>query len=202
MTVQAALLLLADSRLLFQPDALPQVRRQLAGRTLQAAYIGAANGHQPEFYELACAGLEALLGGPVPCAFVRSAGDIPAAPVNLLLLAGGSVSAGWAFLQQPEMEAWVRDVLHDPQAVVIGISAGAIHLARGCDPALPVPQARIFLDGLPHFIAVHEEHQGWPSRQVWQAGGAAGEFIPLPLGGGLWYCQGERRPVGAADLSA
>lgn len=192
MSVQAALLLLADSQLLFRPQQLPQVAQQFAGRSVQAAYVGAANGHQREFFELACAALQTLFGQPVPCAFVRTSEEIPAQPVNLLLLAGGNVSLGWEFLRQPALRAWVSGVLENPAALVIGVSAGAIHLGRGCDPDSGHPVAQAYLDAFPHFIAVHEEQQGWPSRQVWQAGGAQGEYVPIALGGGLWV-QGERR---------
>lgn len=192
MSVQAALLLLADSQLLFRPQQLPQVAQQFAGRSVQAAYVGAANGNQREFFELACAALETQFGRPVSCAFIRTAGDIPAQPVNLLILAGGSVSLGWEFLQLPVIRQWLDAVLTDPHALVIGVSAGAIHLARGCDPEQPGPVAQSYLDAFPHFIAVHEEQQGWPSRQVWLAGGAQGEYVPIALGGGLWV-QGERR---------
>ena len=197
MNARAALLLLADSQLLFRPERLPQVAKHFAGRVVQAAYVGASNGNQPAFYELACAALETLLGQPVPCTFVRTAGDLPEQPVNLLVLAGGSVSLGWAFLQQPALRSWLDGILNDPQALAIGVSAGAIHLARGCDPEQcdpeqPGPLAQSYLDAFPHFIAVHEEQQHWPSRQVWQAGGCAGEFVAIPLGGGLW-CQGETR---------
>lgn len=192
MSAQAALLLLADSQLLFRPERLPQVAQHFAGRTVQAAYVGAANGDQREFLELACAALETQFARPVPCAFVRAAEQIPPQPVNLLLLGGGSVSLGWEFLRQPALRAWVSGVLENPDALVIGVSAGAIHLGRGCDPESPHPVAQAYLDAFPHFIAVHEEQQGWPSRQVWLVGGTQGEFVPIALGGGLWV-QGEHR---------
>ena len=199
MSAQAALLLLADSQLLFRPQRLPQLARHFVGDMPNAAYIGASNGHQPEFHQLACAALETLFGQPLPCAFIRSAADIPAQPVNLLILAGGSVQWGWEFLLQPPILAWVNRILQDSSAVVIGVSAGAIHLARGCDPEQPQPVAQTYLDCFPHFIAVHEEQQGWPSRHIWQAGGCAGEFIPIPLGGGLWIQGRERVPVGSSS---
>lgn len=200
MNAQAALLLLADSQLLFRPDKVPQAAQHFSGRNLRVAYIGAANDHQREFFDLACAALQTLFGQPVPCDFVRAAEDIPAQPVNLLMLAGGNVSRGWEFLQQPAVRAWVSGVLESPAALVIGVSAGAIHLARGCDPELPQPVAQMYLNAFPHFIAVHEEQQGWPSRQVWQNGGGQGDFVPIALGGGLWI-QGEDR-IALGKLSA
>lgn len=196
MSTQAALLLLADSQLLFRPQALSPLIQHFAGRSPRAAYVGAANGHQPEFYELACAALEALFGRPVPCAFVRGAMDISRQPVDLLILAGGSVSRGWEFLQQPDVQLWVNNILAQEPAAAIGVSAGAIHLGRGCDPEQPSPVAQSYLDAFPHFIAVHEEQQAWPSRAVWRADGSAGEFIPIPFGGGLWVQNGKRTTLG------
>lgn len=190
------MLLLADSQLLFRPDRLPQVAGFFAGRPLQAAYVGAANGHQPEFFQLACAALETLFGQNVPCVFVRDGADIPPQPVNLLILAGGRVDKGWEFLCRPDIRPWLDSLLGNPQALLVGVSAGAIHLARGCDPERQAPQARSYIDAFPHFVAVHEEGQGWPSRQVWQAGGESGAFVAIPLGGGLWCQDGKGVPVG------
>lgn len=200
MKARAALLLLADSQLLFRPEQVTQPMPHFDRRTVQAAYVGAANGHQQGFFELACAGLDALFGQSVPCAFVRGVEQIPARPVNLLILAGGNVSLGWAFLRHPAVRTWVSGVLENPAALVIGVSAGAIHLARGCDPELPNPVAQVYLDAFPHFVAVHEERQGWPSRQVWRQAGGQGEFVPIPMGGGLWV-QGEDR-IGIGNASA
>lgn len=196
MTVRAALLLLADSQLLFRPSAVPQAARHLAGRPLQAAYVGAANGHQVEFFELACAGLNSLLGREVPCRPVMSADDAIGPPPSVVILAGGSVSAGWDFIHQPVVRHWLQRIGDNPNALVVGVSAGAIHLGRGCDPEQMNPLAQPYLEWLPHFVAVHEEQQGWPSRQVWQAGGQRGDFLAIPFGGGLWVQDDRITPVG------
>lgn len=195
MTDTSALLLLADSQLLFRPQLSPQVQQFFAARppgvVLRAAYIGASNGHQAEFFQLACAGLEALLARPLTCEFIRTEHDIPALPVDLVLLAGGSVSTGWEFLQRPALRQWLEQCRLRPGTLIIGVSAGAIQLARGCDPEQPAPQGQTFLDWLPLFIAVHEEAQGWPSRQIWQRDAPQLDFAGIPFGGGLW-CEGER----------
>lgn len=195
-TVRATLLLLADSQLLFRPSAVPQAARHLAGHSPQAAYVGAANGNQAEFFELACAGLAALLGREVPCRHIKSAADVAGPMPSVVILAGGSVSMGWDFLRQPPVRHWLQRIGDDPDALVIGVSAGAIHLGRGCDPEQTNPLAQPYLDWLPHFVAVHEEQQGWPSRQVWQAGGQQGDFLGIPFGGGLWVQGDQITPVG------
>lgn len=191
MSVRAALLLLADSQLLFRPSAVPQAARHLAGRPLQAAYVGAANGNQVEFFELACAGLASLLGCEVPCRHIITADDVSGPLPSVVILAGGSVSAGWDFIHQPVVRHWLQRIGDNPNALVVGVSAGAIHLGRGCDPEQMNPRAQPYLDWLPCFVTVHEEQQGWPSRQVWQAGGQQGDFLGIPFGGGLWM-QGDR----------
>ena len=198
MSGEAALLLLADSQLLFRPEQLPWIAEHFAGRYPRAAYIGAANGNRPAYFDLACAGLDALVGQSVPAIFIRDESDLPAFPVDILILAGGSVVAGWQFLQREPVKAWLETMRTQPGGLVIGVSAGAIHMARGCDPESPVPSAQAYLDWFPHFIAVHEEDRGWPSQQVWQNGGNAGEFFGIPLGGGLWVVRRQSTPVGSA----
>ena len=193
---RAALLLLADSQLLFRPASLPMVREHFGQRVVRAAYVGASNEHQPEFYQLACAALESLLGRVIPCTFIRSPADIDESLPDLLILAGGNVSLGWAFLQQPAVATWLARIQQNPAALVIGVSAGAIQLARGCDPDRDNPVAQSFLDWFPHFVAVHEEQQQWPSRKVWQAGGQQGDFVALPFGGGLWIKGNHYQSVG------
>ena len=95
-----ALLLLADSQLLFRGDAAPQLQQWISARFprgLEAAYLGAANGDDPVFFELACAGINRLLRRPsqrpCPTHWVRDPNALPP-PCALVLLAGGSVAQG------------------------------------------------------------------------------------------------------------
>ncbi len=195
----AALLLLADSQLLFRPEQLPQLVQRFASRpagSVTAAYIGAANGHQPEFFALACSALETLLGTAVPCHCIRSVQDLPPQPVEVLVLAGGSVQAGWEFLRQPAVHDWLQRCHAQTGAVIIGVSAGAIHLASGYDPEMSPPQPQTCLGWAPLFVAAHEERDGWPSQRIWQAGDLALDFCGLLLGGGVWIEQGVQLPVG------
>lgn len=205
MTDSAALLLLADSQLLFRPDQLPQLVQRFAGRNsgneITTAYIGAANGNQPEFFELACSALETLFGKTLPCHFIRTAQDLLPQPVDVLILAGGSVRAGWEFLQQPRIKHWLEACYRQADAVIIGVSAGAIHLGGGCDPEMPLPQAQTCLGWAPVFVAAHEEKAGWPSQAIWQAGDVAVDFCGLPLGGGCWIERGRTMPVGKGVVS-
>ncbi|HVK99562.1 MAG TPA: hypothetical protein VM553_07120 [Dongiaceae bacterium] len=208
----SALLLLADSQLLFRPAQLPQLLQRARPRS--AAYIGAANGHQPEFFELAQAALATLYGTlygqPVPCHFIRNQHELPAQPSDLVIMAGGSVTAGWEFLQQPWLQRWLNACRAEADAVFIGVSAGAIHLASGCDPERPSPRAQTYLGWAPLFIAAHEETQQWPSRQCWQTARQAPDstgqdftrlaFAGLPMGAGLWWEAGIGQSMGKPGL--
>lgn len=201
------LLLLADSQLLFRPDQLPQLLRHCSGqerstaKPLSAAYIGAANGNRPEFYDLARSALATLFGQPVPCHFIQSESDIPPGPCALVILAGGRVETGWAFLQQQPVRDWLETCRSEADAVFIGVSAGAIHLASGCDPEQPSPRAQTYLGWAPLFVAVHEEGENWPTARIWreakslQASGIL-TFAGVPMGGGLWLDDGGCEPVG------
>ena len=228
----SALLLLADSQLLFRPEQLPQLLRycnrrvsngaghaveksaaeeafrvqgSATNKPLSAAYIGAANNNQPEFFDFARSALATLFGRPVPCHFIRSESDIPPAPCSLVILAGGSVETGWAFLQRPAVRDWLEACRTDAGAVFIGVSAGAIHLASGCDPEQPSPRAQTCLGWAPLFVAVHEEGENWPSLQVWRDAAATPDFsgmpfVGLPMGGGLWVENDAQEVVGKSAL--
>jgi cyanophycinase len=207
----SALLLLADSQLLFRPDQLPQLLRHCTGQErstsqpLSAAYIGAANGNRPEFFDLACSALATLFGQPVPCHFIQSESDIPPKPCALVILAGGSVETGWAFLQQQPVRDWLEACRSEADAVFIGVSAGAIHLASGCDPEQPSPCAQTYLGWAPLFVAVHEEGENWPTLQVWREAASSQAFssLPfagLPMGGGLWVENDNGKTVGKPGL--
>lgn len=176
-----ALLLLADSQLLFREDKAPELHRRVKTRfphTMDAAYIGAANGDDPTFYELACEGIRHLLGRDGTVRWVRPGAELPL-PCPLVILAGGNVSVGWDRLKEQRMRDWLRRCRDLSNSLMVGVSAGAIHMARGKDPEQAHSVHQHFLNWLPFNVAVHEEREGWPSLE-----GVAG--IGIPLGGGVW----------------
>ena len=83
---------------------------------------------------------------------------------------------------EKQVRGWLQRCHELPCSLMIGVSAGAIHLANGIDPDRPELGCQPFLNWFPHCIAVHEEHQGWPSL-VKQRG------LGIPLGGGVWVEQ-------------
>ncbi|MAR90007.1 MAG: hypothetical protein SV765_10950 [Pseudomonadota bacterium] len=180
------LLLLADSQLLLRGDSASALRqcvrrwcRRAGSSAYSAAYFGQANGNDPAFAELAQAGLAGLLDAPVQVHWVRDEQQLPAEPCALVLLAGGDVAAGWQFLGRPRVRHWLTRCHARADSLMIGISAGAIHLGRGVNPGRPELGCQTYLGWLPEPVAVHEEEAGWPSLRP--AGGLA-----IVLGGGVW----------------
>ncbi|RLT96189.1 MULTISPECIES: hypothetical protein [unclassified Ketobacter] len=188
--MSSAMLLLADSQLLFRTGSAPellQTVRQRFTTGVDAAYIGAANGNDRAFYQLACAGLDALTGHHNNTRLVAEVSDLPPSPSPLVMLAGGSVARGWAFLSEPRVRHWLHCCHRLTGSLIIGVSAGAIHLANGLDPEQPDRGRQTFLNWLPYDIAVHEEQQHWPSLTGFPA-------LGIPFGGGIWVETGSGQP--------
>ena len=192
--------LLADSQLLFggkKGEALSQwVMEKVAVRRVddalgifepskKAVYIGAANGNAIEFYQMAtdiCRqwGIDSVVHAENAQQLV----DLNVEGIAVVILAGGDVALGWAFLSQPSVRGWLN---HYTQAngLIIGISAGAIHLASTYSKE---HDSRVcFLEYCPVNIAAHEELEEWPTIRLWQQSvdDAQPLFIGLPLGGGM-----------------
>jgi len=177
-----ALLLLADSQLLFRAASAPALHSRIRNRfdaPVEAAYIGAANGNDPSFYDFACQAIDTLLGRKCNTRFICHEKELPLEPSPLVVLAGGSVSQGWDFIGTPAVVEWLQRCRSLPGGLIIGVSAGAIHMARGIDPEQPASGARHYLNWLPMDVAVHEEYQGWPSLLNKPA-------LGIPMGGGVW----------------
>ena len=158
--MSSACLLLADSRILVTPQKAVRINQRLRNRftkPVKAAYVGAANADDPAFYELARQSLDDLFSVPCKTLHVKNSANLP--EVDVVLLAGGNVSLGWQWLQQTEVLHWLQRCRAQPNSLFIGVSAGAIHLARGCDPEQTQPFIRPYLDWLPMIVAVHEEQQ-------------------------------------------
>ena len=126
--------LMADSRLLFQQQKdgsyyLASIRKELESKDPIASYIGASNGDLPEFYDLFVAGMNNI--GIGRCYHITAAFEdhekesLEAAEV--ILLAGGEVKKGWDVL----VKTGIKDIIlrkYREGALLMGISAGAIHL--------------------------------------------------------------------------
>lgn len=183
----APLYLLADSQLLFagagEPSILERARYHLPAAP-RAAYLGAANGDDPVFYELFEAAVTAV--GIRERRLVGSlfADDDRAwlAGAHLVVLSGGDVERGWRIFEQ----SGIRDALlerYAAGAVLLGVSAGAVHL--GWD----------FLHLVPARIGAHAEADGWSDlRRRMRKAREPVRGLGIPTGGGLVV-----HPDGAAE---
>lgn len=157
--------LFADSQLLFWRDDgrpwLERVRGEVDAARPKAAYVGASNGDQPEFYE--------LFRGAMESVEVTDCRMIPTEPsgddleffeaADLVLLAGGEVRRGWrAFkkngLRQKLIERYYAG------AVLMGVSAGAVQLGLyGFHEEPDGDRVKVFetFKLVPALIDVHDE---------------------------------------------
>ncbi len=132
-TTPQPIFLLADSQLLFWSDDgelfLDQARQLIESEHPTAAYVGASNGDQPEFYQLFQGAMEGI--GISDCRMIPSA---PTAEdleffdaADLILLAGGDVERGWKIFEKNGLNEKVSERYY-AGAVLIGVSAGAVQL--------------------------------------------------------------------------
>ena len=185
------LFLLADSQLLFWGDEEGPFMDRVAACTApgapRAAYLGASNGDNPDFYSIFLAAAETL--GPSECRLVTAEpSDDERAfleSADVILLAGGDVERGWRAFEA----SGVRDVVERRYwdgAVLIGVSAGAVQLGTAGWPAGD-PESAFPTWGLAPFVVdAHAEDEDWASlRAVVHPRGAGARGIGIPRGGGL-----------------
>lgn len=202
----APLFLLADSQLLFWPDQdeAPFADRIVAAAPSapRAAYLGASNGDDPDFYAIFLAAMERV--GPAECRM------IPAAPsdeerayleaAELIVLAGGDVERGWRAFQASGVKEILERRYHGG-AVLIGVSAGAVQLGTaGWVEGDPVSMFGTL--GFAPFVAdAHAEDTDWAAlRAVVHSRGEGARGFGIPRGGGLVYhpdgsVEAVRRPL-------
>lgn len=125
--------LFADSQLLFwQQEGRPwleRVRGDIDAAHPKAAYVGASNGDQPEFYE--------LFRGAMQGVDVSDCRMIPTEPsqedleffdeADLVLLAGGEVRRGWRAFKKNGLRQKLIERYYGG-ALLMGVSAGAVQL--------------------------------------------------------------------------
>ena len=183
--------LLADSQLLFwRHDGtlwLEQVRRRLRppapAQPQTAAYIGASNGDQPIFYDLfvsAMAGIALHDCRHIP-AQPTTADRAYLAQADLILLAGGDPQRGWAALLANGLSATLG-VCYQRGAVLLGISAGAMHLGQ---LAWSEQLTRFTTLGLvPYIISAHDEPDWHSLLEIMRSDDQPRRGLGIRTGGG------------------
>jgi peptidase E len=187
----APLFLLADSQLLFWADGdepfIDRVAACTGPAAPRAAYLGASNGDNPDFYSIFLAALDSI--GPAECRL------IPAEPsdrdlaflqsADIILLAGGDVERGWHAFTASGVRETVERRYHEG-AVLIGVSAGAVQLGSAGWPE-DDPESAFPTWGLAPFVVdAHAEDEDWAAlKAVIYARGPGARGIGIPRGGGV-----------------
>ena len=168
--------------------------------SLKAAYIGASNGDDPEFYAIFVSAMEGA--GIFECAMIPSAlseADLEFLnDAQIILLAGGDVEAGWrVFVRNGLSKHIVRRYFEG--ATLIGVSAGAVQLGSCCLGADGSLLETFKL--VPFIIGAHEESTNWrTTRELLGLSAPGAKAIGLPTGGGAAYhperaLEALRRPL-------
>lgn len=191
MTPLQPILLLADSQLLFwRENGRLVIEKVVKARTpdgLKAAYVGASNGDNPDFYTIFVSAMEGL--GISNCRMIASSlSEADLAFLNdadIILLAGGDVETGWqVFLNNGLSKHIVRRYFEG--ITLIGISAGAVQLGLG---GLAADGSLIETFKLvPFIIGAHEESNNWKTTtELLRLSPTDTRAIGLPTGGGAIY---------------
>lgn len=188
MTSLNPIFLLADSQLLFwRESGRLLIERVVTRDRLKAAYIGASNGDDPDFYALFVSAMQGL--GIYDCAMISSAVSEPDRAflndADVILLAGGDVEVGWrALLSNGLNKHIVRRYFEG--ATLIGISAGAVQLGLGglaSDGSL-IETFKL----VPFIIGAHEESDDWKTtKELLRLSPVDTCAIGLAAGGGAIY---------------
>jgi len=205
----APVFLLADSQLLFaSPGGRPLLAaavEALGSPEPRAAYVGAANGDQPEFYSIFEGAMD-IVGvrdrrmilsdySPGDRAYLRSA--------DLIVLAGGDVGAGLRVLRETGMDDDI-DERRREGVVLVGVSAGAVHLgAMGWLGDEPAEGELVGMLGIvPFSVDAHDEDGGWRRLRQLVLRSLPGTIgIGLPTGGGvIHHPDGTVEPVGRSSV--
>lgn len=196
------LYLLADSQLLFVKsggDSLAErIRADLDSGKPSAAYIGASNGDQTEFYDLFVAAMESME--------IADCRMVPSQPARedisflenagLIVLSGGDVERGWHVFEQNGL----KDVLPKKRfdgAILIGVSAGAVQLGLGCLSNAAQPKQLDMFRFAPFYVGAHDEGNDWfDLRALVNLAQSDARAIGLPAGGGaVYYSDGTLEPL-------
>jgi cyanophycinase len=196
------LYLLADSQLFFwksENDSLAErLRADLDTTNPKAAYVGASNSDQPEFYSLFQAAMESM--GISNCRAVPSQPsreDISFLEnADLIVLSGGDVERGWRTFEQNGLKELLPRKRFDG-AILMGVSAGAVQLGLGHLSNAAQPKPLEMFRFAPFYVGAHdEENDWWDLRALVKLSQSDVRGIGIPAGGGAVYqSDGTLEPI-------
>jgi Peptidase family S51 len=187
--------LFADSQLLFWADKgdlfMNSVRSLIKSVSPKAAYVGASNGDNPDYYSIFEAAMEAIRISDCRMIPSRLSSDDEAFlnEADIIVLAGGDVERGWNTFQENGLnEAIIRRYYEG--SLLIGVSAGAVQLGLLGWPEEGESAGSLFFTFklIPWIIGAHDEDQGWEGlKKAVEFIGENTNGIGIPKGGGLIY---------------
>ncbi len=158
------LFFLADSQLLFvqgQGNYFRQsVIKHLNTQRPRAAYIGASNGDNPDYYSIFKAAMDGMgikKRQMISSKYPRK-NQLFLEQADLIVLSGGEIDKGWEIFTKTGIKDTLLDRYHNG-AVLLGISAGAVQLGlKGWDQ-----KGNLFdtLKLAPFQLDVHDEANAW-----------------------------------------
>jgi cyanophycinase len=184
--------LFADSQLLFWNNKgtrfLKSVRELITRAAPRAAYIGASNGDDPQFYSIFEAAMEGI--GIEHRRMIMSSfppdDELFVNECDLILLAGGDVEKGWNVFNSVGLKELILRRYYEG-ALLMGISAGAVQL--GLYGLVEEESLNKLIDTfklVPFIVSAHEEKQEWKSlTEAIQLLDGSAHGIGIPAGGGL-----------------
>lgn len=195
MTPVQPIYLFADSQLLFwrteHGPFLSRIRRELDRVNPAAAYVGASNGDDPQFYSIFTAAMEAI--NVTDCRMILSSfsaeDQVFFESADIILLAGGDLQRGWDVIDGVGIrEALVRR--YHSGAVLLGVSAGAVQLGlygfrEGDEVSTSLFDA---LKLAPFAVDVHQERSDWERlSSMIRVLDSDVTGLGIPSGGGVIY---------------
>jgi cyanophycinase len=196
------LYLLADSQLLFWKtggDSLAErIQADLDSGKSSAAYVGASNGDQPEFYNLFVGAMESMQ--------ISDCRLVPSQPsredilflenASLIVLSGGDVEKGWQVFEQNGLKELLPRKRFDG-AILMGVSAGAVQFGLGALSNEARPKQLDMFRFAPFYVGAHDEGNDWfDLRVLVNLAQSDARGIGLPAGGGaVYYADGTLEPL-------
>ncbi|HVG20212.1 MAG TPA: Type 1 glutamine amidotransferase-like domain-containing protein [Blastocatellia bacterium] len=187
--------LFADSAPLFWIDGggpfMNSVRSLIQSDSPRAAYVGASNGDNPDYYSIFEAAMDNI--GISDCRMIpsRLSSDDESFmnEADIILLAGGDVEKGWNTFQENGLsEAIVRRYYEG--SLLMGVSAGAVQLGLLGWPENDESAGSLFYTFklVPWIIDAHDEDRNWDRlKKAVEFAGENMNGIGIPKGGGLIY---------------
>lgn len=186
------LYLLADSQLLFlsgDQTLTHRVRSELSQEKVKAAYLGASNKDQPEFYDLFVAAMQLVEVSQCRMVPSRPSGEDRAflEDAGLVLLAGGDTERGWRVFEENGLKELLLRKRYEG-AILMGVSAGAIQLGLGALSSDPQPRKIDMFGFAPFYLGAHDENnEWWDLRALVNLSSPGTRGVGIPAGAGAVY---------------